>query len=91
MRQSQETNDSSANQRQPSPGARLHRCLMPFDYTAPKGFVKLIRPGIERSPGRKKALDLFLRLQSQASVICGKCGASSALTIWTAADVKRYQ
>ena len=32
----------------------------------------------------------FLRFQSQARVICGRCESSWALNIWTAADVRRY-
>jgi len=91
MGQSQEVNEASVRQRQASPKSPLHRCLMPYDYVAPVGFVKLIRPGVERSLGRKKAVDLFMRFQGKAQAVCGRCGASSALTIWTAADVRRYQ
>jgi len=40
--------------------------------------------------GRRKAVDFFLRFQGKARMICGRCESSWALTIWTAADVRRY-
>jgi hypothetical protein len=56
------------------PQPDLHGGLLPYGLYVPRGFLKLIRPAVERWMSVKLAVEMTLKAQQEGRIICWKCG-----------------